>query len=82
LIDVFIGTLKDNIQHEVRLWEPKSLENAFRWQEMLKVKIWLWLLEGPLLTSIERIMLLLLKHSTYKVDTSTIGGNKSKRLML
>jgi hypothetical protein len=29
-IDVFIGNLKDNIQHEVRLWEPKSLENAFR----------------------------------------------------
>jgi hypothetical protein len=30
LIDVFIGTLKDNIQHEVQLWEPKSLENYFR----------------------------------------------------
>jgi hypothetical protein len=30
LIDVFIGNLRDNIQHEVRLWEPKSLENAFR----------------------------------------------------
>jgi gas vesicle protein len=30
LIDVFIITLKDNIQHEVRLWEPKSLENAFK----------------------------------------------------
>jgi hypothetical protein len=30
LIDVFIGTLKDNIQHEVLLWEPKSLENVFR----------------------------------------------------
>ena len=30
LIDVVIGTLKDNIQHEVLLWEPKSLENAFR----------------------------------------------------
>ena len=29
LIDAFIGTLKDNIQHEVHLWEPKSLENAF-----------------------------------------------------
>jgi hypothetical protein len=29
-IDVFIGTLRDNIQHEVLLWEPKSLENAFR----------------------------------------------------
>jgi hypothetical protein len=30
LIDVFIGTLKDNLQHEVCLWEPKSLENAFK----------------------------------------------------
>jgi hypothetical protein len=30
LIDVFIGTLKDKIQHEVILWEPKSLENVFR----------------------------------------------------
>jgi hypothetical protein len=30
LIDVFIRTLRDTIQHEVRLWEPKSLENAFR----------------------------------------------------
>jgi hypothetical protein len=30
LIDVFIGTLKDNIQHEVRLCEPKSLENEFK----------------------------------------------------
>jgi hypothetical protein len=30
LIDVFIGTLKDNIQHEVHLWETKSLESAFR----------------------------------------------------
>jgi hypothetical protein len=30
MIDVFIGTLKDNIQYEVFLWEPKSLENAFK----------------------------------------------------
>jgi hypothetical protein len=30
LIDVFIGTLMDNTKHEVRLWEPKSLENAFK----------------------------------------------------
>jgi hypothetical protein len=30
LIELFIGTLKDNIQHEVLLWEPKSLENAFK----------------------------------------------------
>jgi hypothetical protein len=30
LLDVFIGTLKDNIQHEVFLWKPKSLENVFK----------------------------------------------------
>ena len=29
-IDVFMGTLKDSIQHEVFLWEPHSLEKAFR----------------------------------------------------
>ena len=29
LLDLFIGTLKDNIQHEVRLFEPSSLEKAF-----------------------------------------------------
>ena len=29
-IDVFIGTLKDNIQHEVCIWEPDSLEKVFR----------------------------------------------------
>ena len=29
-IDLFIGTLKDNIQHEVHVLEPKSLEKAFR----------------------------------------------------
>ena len=28
-IDVFIGSLKDNIQHDVCLWEPDSLEKAF-----------------------------------------------------
>jgi hypothetical protein len=57
LIDVFIETLKDNIQHEVRLWEPKSLQNAFKVARNVE-----WLLEGPILTSIERSMLLLLKH--------------------
>ena len=29
LLDLFIGTLKDNIQHEVRLFKPPSLEKAF-----------------------------------------------------
>jgi hypothetical protein len=28
LIDVFIGTLKDKFQHEVRLWELKSLQKC------------------------------------------------------
>ena len=38
-IDVFIGTLKDNIQHEVRLWEPDSLEKAFRWERKIESEI-------------------------------------------
>jgi hypothetical protein len=38
LIDVFIGTLKDNIQHEVCLWEPKSLENAFKVERNVESK--------------------------------------------
>jgi hypothetical protein len=62
MIDAFIGTLKDNIQHEFCLWEPTSLENALRVAKMLKVKICQWLLEGTLLTSIKRIMFILLKQ--------------------
>jgi hypothetical protein len=38
LIDVFIGNLKDNIQHEVRLWEPKSLENPFKVERNVESK--------------------------------------------
>jgi hypothetical protein len=38
LIDVFIVTLKDNIQHEVRLWETKSLENAFKVERNVESK--------------------------------------------
>jgi hypothetical protein len=38
LIDVFIGTLKDNIQHVVHLWEPKSLENAFKVERNVESK--------------------------------------------
>jgi len=38
-IDVFIGTLKDNIQHEVRLWELDSLEKAFGLAIKMKSKI-------------------------------------------
>ena len=38
-IVVFIGTLKDNIQHEVRLWEPNSLEKAYRLARKVEKKI-------------------------------------------
>eukprot|EP00253_Pinus_taeda_P028176 PITA_28176 len=38
-IDVFIGTLKDNIQHDVRLREPDSLEKAFRLSRKMESKI-------------------------------------------
>jgi len=38
-IDVSIGTLKDNIQHEVHLWEPDSLEKAFKLARKVESKI-------------------------------------------
>jgi hypothetical protein len=62
LIDVFIGTLKVTFNMRFAFGNPNHWRMHLGWQEMLKVKIWLWLLEGPILTAIERIMLLLLKH--------------------
>jgi len=38
-IDVFIGTLKDNVQHEVRFWEPDSLEEAFKLERKIESEI-------------------------------------------
>ena len=38
-IDVFIWNLKDIIQHEVRIWEPDSLEKAFRLARKIEYKI-------------------------------------------
>jgi len=38
-IDMFIGTLKDNVQHEVRLWELDSLEKAFKFARKMERKI-------------------------------------------
>ena len=38
-IDVFIGTLKEKIQHDVCLWEPDSLEKAFRLARKMESKI-------------------------------------------
>jgi hypothetical protein len=62
MIDVFMGTLKDNIQHEVHIWEPKSLENAFRVARNVESKNMAMDTRRTILTSIERIMFLLLKH--------------------
>ena len=39
MIDVFIGTLKDDIQHEIRLWEPDSLDEAFKLERIIESKI-------------------------------------------
>ena len=39
MIDVFIRNLKDNIQHEVRVWEPNSLEKAFKLARKIETKI-------------------------------------------
>ena len=38
-IDVFIGNLKDNIQHNFRVWEPDSLEKAFRLARKIESEI-------------------------------------------
>ena len=39
MIGVFKGTLKDNMQHEVRVWEPNSLEKAFKFARKSECKI-------------------------------------------
>ena len=38
-IDLFMGTLKDNIQHEVHVLELDSLEKAFRVERKFESKI-------------------------------------------
>jgi len=38
-IDVFIGTLKDNIRHDVHLWELDSLEKEIRLARKMERKI-------------------------------------------
>ena len=39
MIDVFIGNLKDNIQHEVHLWELDPLEKEFRLAGKIEINI-------------------------------------------
>ncbi len=39
MTDAFVGKLKDNIQHEVRLWELDSLEKAYSLARKIERKI-------------------------------------------
>ena len=57
-IDVFIGTLKDSIQHKVCIWNLIHWRRHSGWQKKLNVKFWK---QGSLpLTSINMEVLLLL----------------------
>ena len=38
LLDLFMGTLKDNIQHELRILEPTSLEKSFKLAKRVESK--------------------------------------------
>jgi len=38
MFDVFIGNLKDNIQHEVFPYEPNSLERVYRLERKVERK--------------------------------------------
>ena len=38
LLDLFMGTLKDNIQHELCILEPTSLEKAFKLERRVECK--------------------------------------------
>jgi hypothetical protein len=76
LIDVFIGNLRDNIQHEVRLLEPKSLENVFRVARNVESK--------NMAMATRRTNPNIYRDNNFpsSQNTSTIGGKKRKRFML
>ena len=38
LLDLFIGILKDNFQHEVHIFEPTSLEKSFMVARKVEIK--------------------------------------------
>ena len=80
-IYVFIWTLKDNIQHDVCLWEPDSLEKAFMLARKMESKI----METKKHTSHKYKDGSVVTPSlpqTYKIDTRIIGRKKSKRDLL
>ena len=62
LLDFFMGTLKDNIQHKLCILEPTSLEKTFKLARRVESKKWPCLLKGSPITPINRIMFLLLTY--------------------
>ena len=83
VLDLFIGTLKDNIQHEVCIFEPASLEKAFMVARKVESKNLVMDTRRTPLTLLKIVMFRVNENtSTYKVNTSTIGGKMIKRSML
>ena len=62
LLDLFIGTLKYNIQHEVRLSEPSSLDKDFMMARKVENKNMAMTTRKVFPKHIEKIMFLLLNH--------------------
>ena len=80
-IYVFIWNLKDNIQHEVHLWETDSLEKAFRVARKFERKIMATSKSANNNYKYGNFFAPSLPQ-TYKVDTTTIGGKKRNRALL
>jgi len=80
-IYVSMGTLKDNIQHEVHLWEPDSLERAFRLERKVESKSMSTRNHTPNNYKDESVVSPSVS-TTYKGETTTIGRKKSKRTLL
>ena len=70
MIDVFIGNLKDKIQHEVHFWEHDSLEKELRLARKIERKI---MQQGSLpLTTINMEVLLLLGFHNLQIGRAHV----------
>eukprot|EP00253_Pinus_taeda_P002663 PITA_02663 len=80
-IDVFIGTLKDNIQHDVRLWAPNSLEKAFRVLQLLEEKQ-LYAKRSKSFFGVQEVEYLghIVSHEGVKVDPGKIKAIKEWKI--
>ena len=69
------GTLKESIQHEVRLFEPKSLENAFSLAMKVETK------KKVATKTYREENVPPQPHLANRVDSLASGGKKSKGTM-